>query len=182
MRQQLSLFPVISKPLHLALEASSCQDDDVVKIDPKFEKTLPEFLQFHPDSYKMLAAGNSRLGDWAEGKVRDIALSLGAEVYQNVSCVGPADMALCVEGNLFLIDVKIAARRLDQSATRPNWYQRKSNLIPDNVYGVCFVPSKTGMYCRWYNQQKGSRLIPVCPPGLIHFWPQPLNYKCRTVA
>ena len=182
MRQQLSLFPEVSKPLLLVLEASSCEDDDQVRIDPEYEKTLPDFMQFHPDSYKMLAAGSSRLGDWAEGKVRDIALSLGAEVYPNASCVGPADMALCVDGNLFLIDVKVAARRSDKPNVRPNWHQRKSNTIADNVYGVCFIPAKTGMYCRWYNRQKGSRLIPICPPGLMHFWPQPLNYEYRTVA
>ena len=174
MRQQLSLFTEPEKIISLGLEASGHDNEDEVRLDPEFEKTLPADLQYHPSTYKLLESSSSRLGDWTEGQVRDIALSLGAEVFGNVSCVGPADAVLSVEDQLFKIDVKIATRRIFGS--RIIWTQSKGERLAPGVFGVCFIPAKSGMYCRWYNKKRGSSLTPVHPPGLRNFWPQPLHY------
>lgn len=48
----------------------------------------------------------SRTGDISELKACVWLLEQGYEVYRNVSCVGPADLTVLKDGELWLVDVK----------------------------------------------------------------------------
>lgn len=183
MRQQLSLFPeVAKKPTLTLLEPSVSESQECVRLNHQYEKTLPLSVQYHPECHKVLEMSSSRLGDWAEKKVHHICLSLGIEVYENISCVGLADLVIYANNNLYMLDVKIAARNIDHKTGVISWQQKHTDQISKGVYGVCVVPAATGVYCRWFNVQKGSRLTPIHPPGLKDLWLPLLPSYYRTVA
>lgn len=183
MRQQLSLFPELCKPDLKVLEPCLDEDDDRVRLDPEYEKTLGPDLKYHPEVYNLLDMSTSRLGDWAEHKVQCIALSLGYEVYENISCVGMADLVVKANNQLFMVDVKIGERNYG-GGNKLRWVQRRAKDIrwDAGVYGVCLVPAYSGIYCRWYNKQKGSLLTPIHPPGLRDIWHPALPSSYRAAA
>ena len=147
----------------------------------ELEKTLPLALQYHPESYKVFDMCSSRIGDWGEKKVQAICLALGVEAYANISCVGLADLVIKAGDGLYMLDVKVANREQSAAGTY-GWRQRHKYKLKPNVYGVAVIPSAAGIYCRWYNNQKGSRRTPIHPPGLRDLWLPSVPSYCRTVA
>lgn len=183
MREQLSLFPeLIKRPTLTLLESSSNEDQECVRINQEYEKTLPLWLQYHPESLKVLEMSSSRIGDWAEKKVHHFCMSLGIEAFANVSCVGLADLVIYANNSLYMLDVKIGGRFVCNKTGKMNWRQKHVEEISDGVYGVCVIPSAAGIYCRWYNNQRGARITPVHPPGLKDLWLPLLPSYYRTVA
>ena len=182
MREQLSLFPEeFQRPALKVLEASVNEEQECVRLDQKYEKTLPLEVQYHPECHKVIGMSASRVGDWAEKKVIAICMQLGIECYENVSCVGKADLVIMVNDALYMIDVKIASRSWHKSG-RINWRQKHAEDIQPGVYGVALVPAATGIYCRWYNKYGGRKDTPIHPPGLRNLWIPSLPSPYRTVA
>ena len=183
MREQLSLFPEeFKRPALRVLEASDNEEQECLRLDKDYEKTLPLELQYHPEVHTVMEMSASRLGDWAEKKVHYFCLSLGVEVYENVSCVGLADLVIYAKNNLYMLDVKIARRYRCNKTGKVLWRQSHAESISNGVYGVCVVPSASGIYCRWYHNQKGSKITPIHPPGLKDLWLPLLPSYYRTVA
>lgn len=182
MRQQLTLFPEeLKRPTPTASEPCDDDGDLRVRIDPEIEKTLPLEMQYHPETYKVFDMSSSRIGDWGEKKVQAICLALGIEAYANISCVGLADLVIKSEDGLHMIDVKVANREQSAAGTY-GWRQRHANRLQPGVYGVAVIPSAAGIYCRWYNHQRGSIQTPINPPGLRDLWLPSLSSYYRTVA
>ena len=184
MRQQLSLFPEEpERPKLKLLESSVSEDAECVRLDPELEKTLDAELRYHDEYLGLAHAAPSRIGDWAEQKVHCIAMSLGLEVFPNISCVGLADLVIKSGRDLYMLDVKIANRDTNERG-KWIWHQTRAKEIKwdEGVYGVVLVPSWNGIYCRWYNKQKGSRITPIHPPGLRNLWQPSLRSMYRTVA
>tara|TARA_A100001201_G_scaffold139452_1_gene131405 strand:- start:1850 stop:2404 length:555 start_codon:yes stop_codon:yes gene_type:complete len=184
LREQLSLFPEKSdRPKLQVLESCVDEDAESVRIDPEFEESLDPSFRYHPECVSLLDSNSSRVGDWAEKKVQCIAMSLGLEVYANISCVGLADIVVKSNDTLAMIDVKLAHRHYSGSG-KIQWYQCRSKEIKwsEGVYGVCLIPAMTGIYCRWYNKQKGAKITPIHPPGCRDIWLPSLPSNHRTVA
>ena len=182
MREQLSLFPEESKrpPLRV-LEASDDEEQECVRLDQNYEKTLPLEVQYHPEVHTVLEMSASRIGDWAEKKVQTFCMQLGIECFENVSCVGKADLVIMSDDALYMIDVKMASRKWHESG-KIYWRQKHAEDIQPGVYGVAVIPAGTGIYCRWYNKQRGRRFTPIHPPGLKNLWLPTLPSLHRTVA
>lgn len=136
-------------------------------------------MRYHPEIYSLAMKGacSSRLGDWAEHKAASFAMSKGADVYRNVSCVGPADIVIRANDLLFAIDVKLSHRRFE-NGRKPRWCQTKASSIRRNVYGVMVIPAASGIWYRWFNVQVNKyRCDPIHPPGLRDFWAPAVSCK-----
>ena len=86
------------------------------------------------------------------------AMDRGAEVYKNVSCVGPVDMVIEYNGHTLRCNVKAMVERV-----KPNpgvYYQDTLNRIPDDVYMVNVHPVTKEIF--WHTKRK--------PEGLEDFW------------
>ena len=182
MREQLSLFPEeFKRPLLRVLEASDDEEQECVRLDQNYDKTLPLEVQYHPEVHTVLEMSASRIGDWAEKKVQLFCMQLGIDCFQNVSCVGKADLVIMKDDALYMIDVKIASRKWHENG-KIYWRQKHAEDIQPGVYGVALIPAATGIYCRWYNKQRGRIFTPIHPPGLKNLWLPTLPSLHRTVA
>jgi len=86
------------------------------------------------------------------------ALERGAEVFKNVSCVGPTDIVLEINGQHYPCNVKVMCER---NKNKPGtYYQDTLNNIPDDVYMVNVHPVTRRIY--WHTNR--------IPEGLSRFW------------
>ena len=116
MRKQLSLFSEEpERPKLRVLENSESDEEEFVRLNLEYEKTLPLEVQYHPEAHEVIKMSSSRIGDWAEKKVQYICLSLGIEAFANISCVGKADLVIMSNDELYMIDVKMASRSYKKS-------------------------------------------------------------------
>lgn len=86
------------------------------------------------------------------------AMDRGAEVYKNVSCVGPVDMVIEYNGHTLRCNVKAMVER--NKKVPGVYYQNTLTVIPDDVYMVNVHPVTKKIY--WHSKRK--------PEGLEDFW------------
>ena len=101
---------------------------------------------------------SSRKGDYWELFVVLEAIDRGAEVFKNVSCVGPVDMVIEIDGTPIRCNVKAMVERDKKSPGK--YYQETLNVIPDDVYMVNVHPVTKKIY--WHTKR--------IPEGLENFW------------
>ena len=113
----------------------------------------------------------NRLGDCGEHVACALALCKGAEVFKNISGVGPADLIIKPKETnlLYEIDVKTANFVKEQN----RWEVNKGGDLAVGSWLVVFIPEKGNPHVRWPYTHGGSNTGNrpfVCPPGLEDFW------------
>lgn len=86
------------------------------------------------------------------------AMERGAEVFKNISCVGPVDLVIEIEGMTYRCNVKAMVER--NKSYPGKYYQETLNAIPDDVYMVNVHPVTKQIY--WHTKR--------IPEGLEGFW------------
>ncbi len=114
---------------------------------------------------------STRSGDIGEHTVITEAWKRGAEVYPNAGGNGKTDLILEIEGELYQINVKTAAWKLNQTSKSIKWSWRATNAstVKPPVWALIVEPRDDGYLVRWSTKQ-GRNQPPLCPPGLEKFW------------
>ena len=103
-------------------------------------------------------------------------MAKGATVFRNTGCDGKTDLCFQYQGNVYQIDVKIAAW---QHNAKDNWSWRAkgASQVRLPVYPLIVVPvtgtDLSGWHCRWLmkkGQGNAKKKSYHCPPGLENFW------------
>ena len=113
----------------------------------------------------------TRSGDIGEYTVVTEAWKRGAEVYLNAGGNGKTDLILEIEGELYQINVKTAARKINQTSKSSKWSWRANNAatVKPPIWPVIVEPRDDGYLVRW-STKHGRNQPPHCPPGLEKFW------------
>ena len=136
------------------------QSQQIHKVDTLGQMSTEERNAFGP-----------RLGDIGEHFVCAMALYNGAEVYKNISGVGPADLVIKPKetGLLYEIDVKTASWNKEKGS----WEADNTHRVKPPQWAVAFIPEKDNPHIRWPyihgGDNRGNRPF-KCPPGLEDFW------------
>jgi len=101
-------------------------------------------------------------------------MAKGATVFRNTGCDGKTDLCFKYQGNIYEVDVKLAAYQRNRYGW--SWRAQKASQVNLPIYPLIVIPQTgtdlSGWCCRWKSLNGTNTICKKwhCPPGLENFW------------